>query len=784
VSVTFSGYRQLVAALLFLGGAALAVFVTGRHDVAAMAAVAGGAGLGLLVGRPTCWPGWVPLVLSLSFVAAAALSIWPVGSESLPEWRLNAPEAVSLAAAYAAMPAHVVFWWLVLAGTVAAGWLIVASPLDSSQLRVFLHVAAGVVAVYAVVSMAQAQTDWKFAFSGGANFGLLPNRNHTATLLVVGSIISFGLMQWEVARGHRVSAALAALCGAPSLAALLFFSTSRAGVVFLAFGFFLWAIGATGTAVKRRTTLATAGVLVVFLILLLVLGGSTVRDRLGKLWQDVIAMESAQDGGGVVDFRQPVFRDTLRMTQDAPLTGQGMGHFEFVFPHYRQDSLTGSRALHPESDWLMVAAESGWPSVVILLGLAGWYVWRSWSGRQADGGLLRWTAASAIGAALAHGIIDVPWHRPALGWFLLSVALVSVPPSGRSLRWPALWHSLQILLGLALLGGATYLAWSATTHRPPLAYRWAGYAAELKSLQEARKFDDGEFVAREAIADFPLHYQAYYWRAAFLRMFEGTNGEMKQDVAAGRFVEPVLPRVAAEQAQVWFGIDDELEAESRAEAVRRAARIENVSGVKGAAAGELDKGIRAAQERPAVEVALREQLQGDPVLLAYWTKSASSGAADQYLAGLGSAADSWLDALPLELRQQVLSRWVTLPSGTGAVAYMEARNDGAPTVYWRQLANYYAKAGDKERAVGMVAGVEGVMVGGALPDGAFSRQLAELEGQGNEVAVRRLVREAVAAPEADPERLRVAMVWFANTGDWEMAWKAASRLASARKNGQ
>jgi O-antigen ligase len=775
--------RQLTSALLYFSGAAVAIFVTGRHDVTAAVAAAVGAALGMIVGRPSDMPGWQPVLLSLLFAAAAAAALLPAAVH-LPSWRVAVPEAVALAGSLAAMPGHLLFWWLALAGTIVAGWCVLAAPLDVRALQIFLHAVAGLVAAYAIVSIVQTHTAWSYPFSGGANFGLLPNRNHTATLLVVGSIVSFGLMQWEVARGHRISAALAALWGAPSLAALLFFSTSRAGVVFLAVGFVLWTVGAIGTAIKRRTALSAAGVLAAFLLILLVLGGSTVRDRLGQLWSEVIRMEAGDGEVRQVDFRQPVFRDTLRMIQDAPLTGQGMGHFEFVFPHYREYSLTTSRVLHPESDWLMVAAESGVPAVLALLGLVAWYFASCWRGRRESGGLLRWTVASAIGAALAHGIIDVPWHRPALGWFLLTVALVSVPPGRGRLRLPLLWRGLQVLVGATLLAAAAYLGWSATTYRPPLVYRWEGYSAELEALLKARKFDDGEFVAREAIEDFRLHYQAYYWRAAFLRMFEGTDGEMKRDVAAGRFVEPVLPRVAAEQAQVWKDIDNFAEAEARAEAIRRAALIEERSGVTGVAAGELEKGVRAAQDRPAVQAALRDHLKDDPVLLAHWVLRANAELVQDYLCGLGSAAGAWLDGLPSELRRRVLDRWASSPSAAGAVGYMEGR--GGAKVYGSELANVYAREGDKERAVRVVAEAEGVDLDGRAGwgDGEWGRQVEELETLGNIVAVRRLAREAVAAKDADAVKLAAVMTWAAGRGDWEAAWKAASQLVRATKKGQ
>jgi hypothetical protein len=73
---------------------------------------------------------------------------------------------------------------------------------------------------------------------------------------------------------------------------------------------------------------------------------------------------------------------------------------------------------------------------------------------------------------------------------------------------------------------------------------------------------------------------------------------------------------------------------------------------------------------------------------------------------------------------------------------------------------------------------------GSLPEGEFARQLAALQEQGNEVAMRRLLKEAAEVERADPDKLRVAMASYAASGDWEMAWKAASRLATATKNRQ
>jgi hypothetical protein len=74
--------------------------------------------------------------------------------------------------------------------------------------------------------------------------------------------------------------------------------------------------------------------------------------------------------------------------------------------------------------------------------------------------------------------------------------------------------------------------------------------------------------------------------------------------------------------------------------------------------------------------------------------------------------------------------------------------------------------------------------GAGWGSGDWGRQLSDLQAQKNDVAVRRLLREAVEAKAPDPERLSVSLAWYAAAGDWESAWKAASRLATLSKKGQ
>ncbi|MFZ4542402.1 MAG: hypothetical protein ACOYNL_11550, partial [Rickettsiales bacterium] len=92
----FASDRRLWSALLYLAGAAVAIFITGRLDIAAMVAAATGAGLGMMVGIPSTRAGRWPVILSLLFAAATAAAFLPA-SDGLPEWWSGAPAVVELA---------------------------------------------------------------------------------------------------------------------------------------------------------------------------------------------------------------------------------------------------------------------------------------------------------------------------------------------------------------------------------------------------------------------------------------------------------------------------------------------------------------------------------------------------------------------------------------------------------------------------------------------------------------------------------------------------------------
>jgi len=776
-----------IANLILLGGAALSILIAGGADALAIATFLGLAGLALLFVEPTVRPSSVPLVLVPLFASLCLVAFLPQSYFQVPEWRsaLMNLGTVPLADSVSPQPWLGWFWWWLLAATCLAGAALLTAPLEAKPLALVLQVASLFVALYASLSIFAMQTGWKYLFHGGAVFGFLPNRNHTATLLVVGSVLSFGLMQWRLARSDKGAAAFAALCGAPSLAALLFFSTSRAGVVFLVIGLAVWAVGASRSPGMRKRILSAVFALVVFAGLLFVFGGSAVRDRLSVLWTEAVSVQL--DGGGEdVDFRQPVFRDTTRMIRDFPVSGTGLGQFRYVFPQYRSDSARAANVLHPESDWLMVAAETGLPSAFVLAALLVWFVFVCWKSRFASGGMLRWTAASAILAAALHGAIDVPWHRVSVGWFLLAIAASSVPSSSHRARVPGLSRFLFILGGLAMIAAAGWIGHEKQEGFDPAPYRWAQVSKELERLGNERSYEEAEWAAQRAVRQFPLVYESYYWLAGHLRAFEGTLPEINAAVRAGRAVEPVLPKVAEEQAVMLQPVDPDGALEAWVVAVNRATAIDvkekrtNLS----SAGNFIGRSLAAFKDNPERQLQLARELADGPILTAHWINQADKDAAASFLPGIADEAQ-FLDALPPELRSQVLSKWISVPDSARAVAFMEQREAvSSGGEYWPILARHYAAQGDLPRAVRRVASSNAISLDAPQPgDAGLRGEMAAAISQGNPVAARRMAKEAVDAKKAEPENLAAAMAFYATQGDWESAWKAASRLATKAKLG-
>lgn len=355
--------------------------------------------------------------------------------------------------------------------TLFAGLWMAGHRPSSAQIRLWALVFTLGVACYALLARFAQDSPHLAGTFGTQHFGFFPNRNHSATYLSMGAVCGLGCTL-QASRDKRfVTLALALAATALCLWAIATWSISRAGVVLAAIGGLLW------VSMLGRRYLGRHGIWAIALIALtagglFLMANTEVRDRLtvtmekaGSLLEasspgDPAGEKSALDSSQHLDFRIPVFLDTLGLIREFPWTGIGAGQFYYVFPQYRDRTIIAndSDVDHPESDWLWMAAETGVPATLALLALVVLACGKSlkgiWHGRD------RALRAGCLVAAMLvpiHGIFDVPGHRITLALSAVFLFALSLHPPSAETSQPAARAWPSRLLALCLLAASAFL---------------------------------------------------------------------------------------------------------------------------------------------------------------------------------------------------------------------------------------------------------------------------------------------------------------------------------------
>ena len=650
-------------AFLLLGtGAAAAIALAGGAEQGNLGVFLLFAGTALLLCPPLVavrWPLWLAAAL-LGLCSAASLLparwfhslLWRQSLAGVPD--LPLPSTVSAA------PAQTLFWLGVLAVTGLTGLFTLTQPVRSRGLFTLALAAVGFCGLYAALSLFARLSGWHYPFGSDATFGFFPNRNHTATLLVTGSILAVGVLgvafrerRWLAADG---AVAALALC----VVGLLFFSASRAGVLFLGVGVVGWVAGLGGVH-RHRPLLGVVGIVALVAAGSFLFVKSDARDRLLGSASGSTATRASLTS----DDRLRIYHDTLAVIRDAPLTGTGLGTFSLVFPPYRQSSANLTLVLHPESDWLMVAAETGLPALaclgaLVVLALRGWH-----PARQHPYWPLRWAFLAAAGAAVLHGAVDVPAHRAALGWWVLVLAGLALQPGRAPDDRPRLSVlTRRLTRGVFVLGGL--LAWALGFRLvraewfggPPLPPYVARQAEAVVDRAYHRHDNEAALdAARAAVKVSPLASPLYYQLGALGTYFYDTDDEVDRAFRVQRLLDPWSPEVPRSQARAWLAFNPVKTVPLDVEALRRfeALRPGTVGGVDPAAYWrEL---VGEAAPYPSAQVLLwASSVRYGPAFALAWLDAATPPAAREKLPLL-AADDAFLPALDPAQRRQFLALW-------------------------------------------------------------------------------------------------------------------------------
>jgi len=558
---------------------------------------------------------WVWVVVAVAFVVLACAVFLPADWFPVPGWRADL-EALGVATgpcvtAHPRAAAEALGGFAVTAAV--AVFLLGHRVSQRSNQRFVLCFVLGV-AAYAAVSIAV-----RGATGGGVqpagHFGLFPNRNHAATLLVMGVLAGVGLLLQSIRQKQALSIVLAAVPAVFCLAVLLGYSQSRAGVVLLVVGFVAGLLLVGRGYFDQHTARAVwlmSGAVVLALVFLETGAMSRLTATVDRLSPEGEPAPADLPGvvlrqGGTkpvldpdvpVDLRIPIHRDALGMIASEPWPGVGAGQFRYVFPQHREKSAmeNGSLCLHPESDWLLMGAETGVAAtlaVVAGVAMVGWGAFAA--AKRGRGRALRTGCALAAMVVPLHGIVDVPGHRVGLAWAAAwLVGLVFRPPAGDARpawRWP--WR----VIGLAVLAAGVWLIRAEWFGGTPLAtVGVANHLAKVKQLYAADRADVARAQAEgkvfqptpgepdrleqaldevgKAIALTPLDPDLHHTRGALGLHFDDKDDMVDKAFAAERRLDPGWVDLPLRQAAAWAGIDEARADRLFEDALRRAAAID------------------------------------------------------------------------------------------------------------------------------------------------------------------------------------------------------------------
>ena len=289
---------------------------------------------------------------------------------------------------------------------------------------------------------------------GYDGFGPFPNRNHTGALMVMGLFLGWGCA-WESFKHRLTLQSIFAVLGMTILAVALVASNSR-GAIASGLMAFLMVLILTCFHKKDFRFLVVGVAIVVIAISFVSLSGSSLMKRV----QAEISPQKALAG------RIEIWKDSLKVIQEAPWIGHGVGMYEKVIPFYQTDGKPNHQVLHPESTYLQLLAEGG-----VLLSLLGvtlilLMVFPAWDEMRSHHQFpLRICSLGGLMAIGIHGCIDVPILRwgnaviAALCWAIFTATRLpshdeSQRDSHRSYLFPLICG--LILAGLGWISGARW----------------------------------------------------------------------------------------------------------------------------------------------------------------------------------------------------------------------------------------------------------------------------------------------------------------------------------------
>lgn len=559
-------------------------------------------GIGLL------WLRWPPrsaprreLMWALIALAAAPLAAYlPKFLFPSPLWR---QELASLPAIHSSFFITLQPWftfhiWLLwLSGVALAAWCCAQTWDHYNRSTLARMYTGGIVAitVFAIYGFSTGNNPSFWQSTEG--FGPFLNRNQWGATMGMAGIMAVALIHQAVRRQRKRrvffwSASLALLIGAVIL------NGSRGGLLILvAGGGAYWMFYGL---IRRQYQYAAVGVSFVLIsFAIFSLGGSVLLERFVSIQQTI-------QTGGEEDFRLQFYRMIKPLFADAPLTGFGLGNFEFIFPFYLDYApVFDRRPIHPENSFLWLLSEGGLLLVLAVAAVVIVLLRLAYTARRSRAATMRAAGLACVLMLIFSSFFEVNGHRIGTLFPVIFLGSLALPIADGTPFSPRTLRLLRVFGGGIVLVGFLWLTASSGLFLFPRIQGISPLHAAAARAHGAGDLERAIALLKSSTRLKPLDWASHWTLGTYLLEKNSPDLAWNEFRAAGAFL-PYSDWMLEEEGHLWLTINPMRAAFVWSEALQRTPHANRSSMYIGM--------LKASEKNPSLRAMLLRLFPNDPEL--------------------------------------------------------------------------------------------------------------------------------------------------------------------------
>ena len=546
---------------------------------------------------------WLNIGLTLFFISLST-SLLPRSFASSQSWRIKLENlGLETGNLISPHPAATIESLIIIGSILILGLCSLGHRVSRENLLNIASFFVIFVAVYSGISILFVQNQWNWRWNPNSGFGFFANRNHMATLMIMGSLVGVGSLFIFLRKKNWTGFLITLLATGIICWAILGYSISRAGLILFVSFHIIWFLF---VGKKHLNYKLVTSFLVLFSLafILFLLSDTLLEDRLEKLLTEeradskLIISDEQNDYTSILGLRKYIHADTYSMIKSEPWAGTGLGTYEFIFPLYKKESIIFNKrvlfssVLHPESNWLDLASQAGISSALLaLMCIVPLLILVLLRNRKSRSWLLALACILSVFCILVHGLVDVPGQKIGIimsGFFLIGITLKFNHAKDRpSPRYTTLIYQLLAIgifsLGLTLVHSQWFNSKSIIFSDSQTCVNKIQKLYEL-SIDEARKKDyirqknyimSAINLTENAIKRSPLDRDLHFIRGKLYSFLDGNAEKIKSSFKIESALDTAMYKLPLRQPLVWLFIDLEETRRLWSEALERSNNLDD-----------------------------------------------------------------------------------------------------------------------------------------------------------------------------------------------------------------